>query len=146
MRICCYFDGACGPKNPGGTIGYGAEVYADNKNGEKLVSHAGGIKASRLNSNNVAEYRALRWLLEWLLENNLNNEHITIYGDSQLVAKQMNKRWRIRDGRYMSEALLCEKFLESFTDCRIRWIPREKNTSADELSKEGMQLISIASS
>ncbi len=75
--IICFIDGCCEPCNPGGIASYGVVVLRDG-----LLIH----EASRLfmpipgkekeTSNNVAEYSALRYLLKWLISQNLNNEPI----------------------------------------------------------------------
>ncbi len=57
MSIRAYFDGACEPINPGGTIGFGAVIfdYAGHE-----IWHASGISrpndGPQQTSSNVAEY------------------------------------------------------------------------------------------
>jgi ribonuclease HI len=138
-NIICYFDGACGPMNPGGDMGFGAEIRSTRPN-DVLATYYGGLPASPRNSSNVAEYKALRWTLEWLIDNEMTDASITIVGDSMLVVNQMSGRWRIKNGFYVSEALMCKKLLRGFSRCVIHWVCREKNARADELSKMGIIL------
>jgi ribonuclease HI len=136
--IECYFDGACAPQNPCGYMGYGAIVIKDNQ----CVPLFDGQLKHPSNSNNVAEYLAFELVLDNL--EGTKNRNIQVYGDSQLVVKQMTHRWRIKEGLYKDTALRCyDKLAELWKDnnIRINWIPREQNTDADELSNEGIKKV-----
>jgi ribonuclease HI len=142
-NIVAYFDGACEPVNPGGYASFGAVIFIDGVKVwelSKLFVPQKGRESET--SNNVAEYSGFIAILEYLLENKLNNEEIQIYGDSMLVLCQMlmddpkwHKRWEIKDGFYVPLALKAKKLLEQFPKIKGEWIPREKNSIADELSK-----------
>lgn len=120
----CYIDGSCGPKNPGGSMGIG--FYYDGHKGSFV------IEACPTNTNNVAEYIALQTILVHLQDIGVTDA--VIYSDSKLVVNQMNKKWRIGRGTYAFYAEICKRLL-SESEHRIKWIPREENTLADELSK-----------
>jgi len=141
--IEAYFDGACEPVNPGGTAAYGVVVYKDKKRiwqqSKLFVPMRGREKET---SNNVAEYSAFLSLLHYLLDHKLNEEKIIVYGDSMLVLCQMlmdhpewHKRYRIKRGFYVGLALQAQMLMWRFPKMEGHWIPREKNTIADELSK-----------
>lgn len=130
--IVCFFDGCCEPRNPGGNMGVGAVIF---KNGVKVNTHSGFMPAKNTNSNNVAEYAALEWILETLLEQGLSDQPILIYGDSKLVIEQMRGAWRIKDGFYVQKALACQQLLKNFRNIKLQWIPRDENCYADDLSK-----------
>jgi len=132
--IKCYFDGCCEPKNPFGNMGTGAVILKDNI---PVFNNSQFIPESRLNSNNVAEYLALEKILIWLSENEVLENTIFIYGDSNLVINQMRGLWKIKSGLYTEHALRCRKLVsESKLKLVFTWIPREKNTIADDLSKD----------
>ncbi len=132
--IEAYFDGCCEPVNPGGTAAYGAVIFI---NGVKVWQGSQiFLPASGQTSNNIAEYSGFKAILEYLLTNGLNNEPIEIRGDSNLVIQQMFGSWRIKQGIYVPLALECRSLLEKFSQIKGRWIPREENTFADELSKK----------
>jgi ribonuclease HI len=142
-KIVAYFDGACEPINPGGYAAFGAVIFIDGvriwESSKLFVPQIGREEET---SNNVAEYAGFLAILEYLLEKKLNNEEIQIYGDSMLVLCQMlmddpqwHKRWKIKDGFYVPLALQAQKLLELFPKIQGEWIPREKNSLADELSK-----------
>jgi len=136
-HIIAYFDGACAPYNPAGFMGMG--MYIEHfMYGDKWFD---GEAKNYSNSNNVAEYLAVIGILKRL--ENVKGEVIKIYGDSQLVVKQMTGEWKIKEGRYMEHALLAKallKNLEKHNIVVIRWIPRYENVIADDLSNEGVKL------
>ena len=140
--IEAFFDGCCEPINPGGTAAYGAVILKDgvriwetSRIFRPVKGHEGAT------SNNVAEYSGFQSILIYLLDQGLNEEAITVHGDSQLVIRQMfggggfKKKWQIRGGHYAQIAFRCRELLRRFPGIRGEWIPREENTLADELSK-----------
>jgi len=127
----CYFDGACEPVNPGGAIGAGICI---NDTTDSFY-----LKPDPLNTNNMAEYMAFNRVLELLA--NKTDSVINIFGDSMLVVMQMNGKWGIKKGSYLNEALKSSKLfneLERNNKITLRWIPREQNEKADELSKNAI--------
>jgi ribonuclease HI len=133
-----YFDGACEPVNPGGTMGFGAVVTTVADQGQltgNIIWKAAGISDDKPSSNNIAEYTALLTLLEYFIEAGLTGAEITIFGDSKLVSEQMAGRWRIGAGLYVPAAHQAKRLLAQFSNIRFRWIPRQQNQLADELSK-----------
>lgn len=131
--ITAYFDGACAPINPSGTMGMGAYILEQDT---QIFSDSQMIEAQKGNSNNVAEYLALEMVLDFLLENGYNGENILVMGDSRLVINQMRGQWKISEGYYKEVALRCKDKVRYFTNIKFEWIPREKNTLADELSNK----------
>lgn len=131
--IKCYFDGCTEPVNPYGNMGMGAIIIRDNVS---IFKHSSFIPASKENSNNVAEYLALEKILIWLSENKIVEQTVFIYGDSKLVINQMNGSWRIKHGLYKDHAIRCKSLLGKVAVKLVfKWIPRELNTIADDLSK-----------
>lgn len=127
-----WIDGACEPINPGGTGGWGSYVK---KGDEVWWEGSGVIPASPETSNNVAEYMALLKTLEWALNLELKDEEILIQSDSKLVINQMFGTWRIKDGFYVLTAIQAKELLKKFSNIKGKWVPREANQKADELSK-----------
>jgi len=83
----------------------------------------------------VAEYSGFKTILDYLIEHDLTRSQIIVYGDSKLVIKQMFGRWRIKSGYYVPIAKVCKALLKQFPNITGKWIPREQNGLADELSK-----------
>lgn len=134
-KVVCWFDGACGPNNPGGYLGMGIIVYQ----GGEYYTKFEGEKKRIINSNNVAEYKAFIMVLERI--GDLKGKDITIYGDSNLVIQQMKGLWKIKGGMYKEYALQAKAIMKMITtnnDVSLEWIPRESNEEADNLSNEGI--------
>lgn len=146
MKITAYFDGACEPINPGGYASYGAVVFIDGKRvweKAKLFKPKPGRRHET--SNNVAEYSGFKAILDYLVSlRTAFDADITIYGDSALVIYQnsidprYNKKWQVRGGFYVPICKKAQKILPKFTNLTLKWIPREENSIADELSKRGL--------
>lgn len=133
----CFFDGACEPKNPGGNMGIGALIYS---NETVIKTHSEYISASPANSNNVAEYLGILWVLETLLQllPDQAGAKVEIKGDSKLVVMQLTGLWKIKKGLYASYATeargkLAE--LKKVAEVAITWIPGHTNIEADKLSR-----------
>jgi ribonuclease HI len=113
-------------------MGYGAVIYQD---GKVLKEYSGFEGAAFGNTNNVAEYKAVLWLLEQE-ELNAPDVEITVYGDSRLVINQLGiKNWCIRKGSYVFFAEIAKQKISHKKNIKFVWIPREQNAYADYLSK-----------
>lgn len=121
-------------------MGIGVAVFV---NDEFDPDYSKGLFMGTQGTNNIAEWEALKKSLDivLLLSKVHEDARFTIYGDSQLVVRQFNGVYRIRKPHlapYFRECRLValqipEKVLEG-----VIWIPREKNTEADKLSKAGI--------
>ena len=136
MKIIAYFDGACEPVNPGGTASFGAVVFVDGNRVWETSQIFYPIKGKENEtSNNVAEYSGFVSILEYLLEMGYEKEEIHVFGDSNLVIKQMFGTWKMRKGFYIPIAKKAKVLVKKFKNMKGFWIPREENSIADELSK-----------
>ena len=128
--IECWFDGACGPKNPGGRASYGWVAIVDGERftGSAIVGSGTGM------SNNVSEHAGLAAVLEFLMARGLREREIIIRGDSRLVVEQINGRWRAKRGLYIEQYRRAAWLAGQFPCLRLQWIPREQNAEADALS------------
>lgn len=135
MKIDCFVDGACEPRNPGGTGSWGAYAVSD---GVVVIEECGVIGDGPTISNNVAEYAALFEALKLIKEKFGTTPDITVFSDSQLVIKQMNREWPVRQGLYVEMAQKALHFATQFPMITYVWIPRDRNTFADALSKRAL--------
>lgn len=132
------FDGSCEPKNPGGTGGWGYVIYDATRPDHELATGYGLLPASPTMTNNVAEYTAALECLRRFVALELDGS-LVLRGDSKLVIEQMSGRWRVKAGHYIpvyreAAALV----LAHRIPVRWEWVPRELNSRADELSKQGL--------
>jgi ribonuclease HI len=133
-KIECWIDGACEPKNPGGTASWGVYIVEEGASTE----HWGIVGSGDEMSNNVAEYAALTEALKLVKKHFGTEVELSIYGDSQLVIQQMNRKWKIHGGLYFDHAQCALHLLLEFPIVKLHWIPRERNTFADALSKRAL--------
>ena len=137
MGLMVYIDGACEPVNPGGTGSYGLIV----RDGDKVLISLGAVVGrGKTMSNNVAEYSGLIAFLKWYIAGvKSGNGPPVVHSDSKLLVMQMTGEWKARGGLYLpwhtaAKGLICQHHLS----IRFKWIPREENTEADELSKRAI--------
>lgn len=133
-----YFDGACEKTNPNGNLGIGSFVL--DKERKMIFRYSKFISQREMpkNSNNVAEYMAFISVLEYFIENNLQNEKIIVCGDSQLVIRQMTREYGCNGGIYEPYYHKALKLCGKFTNISFEWVRREFNTIADDLSKQAL--------
>ena len=130
--ITVFYDGCCEPRNPGGNAGFGAVIYVHNREAKRLSLYT---PAHPENSNNVAEYKGLTCALEWLLENSFEKNKVRFFGDNMMTVMQMNGKWKARSGMYIPHYMKARDLGKKFKNLKFKWIPREQNDIADDLSK-----------
>ncbi|MBI5046567.1 ribonuclease HI family protein [Candidatus Micrarchaeota archaeon] len=127
--IIAFTDGAC-LGNPG-PMGIGIVVYRDGMIVEELSEYIGH------GTNNIAEYTAIIKALETV--HSMGDIEVHIKSDSELIVRQLNNEYKVKDPKLapLKEAVdkLCNGIKVSFEH-----IPREKNSIADGLSKEGAEI------
>lgn len=129
-----YFDGSCGPRNPGGTAAFGFVIKRD---GETIYRGYGRAGSGPDMSNNLAEYEGLYQAMCRVKED-FPEEKATFYGDSTLVINQMNKVSQAKKGLYLpyykKSAELAEPYIQR-QQWSFEWIARDLNSEADDLSQ-----------
>ena len=130
-----YTDGLAEPRNPGiGT--YGFVIYQD---GEEL-QQGRGFDGDPV-SNNHAEYVGLIEALKAVAR--FSDSEIVVKSDSKLLVNQMAGDWKVSkkalkgktEGTYVDKYLEARELASRFAKIEFRWIPREENLVADELSR-----------
>jgi ribonuclease HI len=116
--------------NPGpGSLG----VVIYNTQGEIIAEHK---KCLGICTNNVAEYQALIKTLEMAIE--LQLKSLLIRSDSQLLVKQMQGHYKIKDEKMKALNQKVQVLLKSFDKVEFCHIPRTENTLADQLANEAL--------
>jgi ribonuclease HI len=82
-------------------------------------------------TNNVAEYRALLLGLE--RAGALGAREVEVIGDSELVVKQVNGDYRVRNAAIRPLHAAALAALAGFDSWRLRHVPRAQNAEADAL-------------
>lgn len=85
-------------------------------------------------TNNIAEYKSVIMALTWLHKNSKKKTSITLILDSQLVVKQLNGDYKIKN-KTLKELAFFIKRLERKIESTVtyQWYPRSKNRVADRL-------------
>jgi len=87
-------------------------------------------------TNNVAEYEGLLMGLEALLQ--LKKKRIRVQSDSQLLVRQLNGEYRVKDEKLKTLFEKAIALLRQFEAYRILHVPRELNKLADRLANKGI--------
>jgi ribonuclease HI len=87
-------------------------------------------------TNNVAEYEALLMGLEALIA--LGKKNIRVQSDSQLMVRQLNGQYRVRDARLQALFERARDLLRHFDRCTILHVRREANKLADKLANRSI--------
>ena len=87
-------------------------------------------------TNNVAEYEGLLMGLEALLK--ASKKRIRVQSDSQLLVRQLNGEYRVKDEKLKMLFQKAVTLLRQFESCRIVHVPREENKLADRLANKGI--------
>lgn len=130
--VQCWFDGAASP-NPGGRGGYGVVVK---RNGRTIFKDFGFFGQGPEISNNAAEYAGVIVAMRYLFASRIKSA--TIFGDSNLVIRQMSRRGKASRGLYIPYYLTARELRDRLPEVKFKWIPREENFEADELSNLGI--------
>lgn len=127
-----WFDGATKASNPG-LRGIGGVLKGPA--GELIeVSEEVGQ-----GTNNEAEYIALMAVLDAAVTARV--EKLVVYGDSQLVIRQVNGEWFIKSKELVPLCKTAVELKAQIPHVTLCWIPREENTEADALSKKAIGVI-----
>lgn len=120
-----YCDGAS-RGNPGPAS---AAAVAYLPSGEILTSRA---KRLGRTTNNIAEYHAL--ILGLLLARDLDVKKVYFKLDSQLVVKQLNGEYRIKNEKLKALAKRVKELESFFDECEYQHVYRSSNKEADKLA------------
>ena len=119
-----YIDGAS--KGNPGPSGIGVVICQGEDTLKNISSYIGNA------TNNIAEYTALIYALQEALV--LKAEAVTIKTDSQLLARQLNKIYKVKHANIIGLYHQAVRLLSAFKETCIINIPREENCGADKLA------------
>ena len=133
-KISLYIDGAS-RGNPGPS-GIGVVILGeDDKKLKEVYKYIGNT------TNNIAEYNALVYGLDEALM--LRADEVILNLDSELVVKQLNGEYKVRDANirlFFDKAL---HILKSFKHFEINHIDRSLNKEADRLANKAINLAGL---
>lgn len=124
MQLFIYTDGGA-RGNPGPAA---AGIVIKNAQGDTLSSFGEYLGET---TNNQAEYRALVYALNKAQE--LGGSEIFCFSDSELMVKQLNHEYKMRNAELAPLFLKIHNLSLGFKKISFQHIPREKNKEADLL-------------
>lgn len=130
MKVIVEADG--GSRGNPGPAGFGCVVWADD-HATVLAEHKQAIGVT---TNNVAEYRGLIAGLEEARR--LGADEVSVRMDSKLVVEQMAGRWKVKHPAMAELHQQARALASTFDAVSFSWIPRERNSHADQLANEAM--------
>lgn len=128
-KLITYTDG--GSRNNPGPAACG--VVIQNERGENVFT---GSKFLGTATNNEAEYGALIFALEKAGGLLKEGGEVCCYLDSELVVKQLNRIYKVKDEKMKRLFAEVVKLSLDFDKVEFIHIPREKNKLADKLVNE----------
>src|SRR3989344_2530241 len=129
MKLKTYSDG--GARGNPGPAAIGVVVYSET--GSVLFQVGEYIGET---TNNQAEYKALIVAMEKAL--GFGGTHVTCYLDSELVVKQMQGKYKVREEGLQALATQALKMIKNFSSVEFVHVRREKNKLADKLVNEAL--------
>lgn len=123
MTYSSFTDG--GSRNNPGPAGIGGVLYDD---AGKLIDDVSEYIGTA--TNNEAEYRALIAILNKALQHNVENIHCFL--DSELLVKQLNGEYRVKNERMKPLFAEVQALKSRFDSIDFTHVFREKNTEADK--------------
>jgi ribonuclease HI len=87
-------------------------------------------------TNNQAEYQALLIGLQEAVK--LAPARLTVRMDSELIVKQLNGEYRVRNRDLQPLHDRARELMEQLTDVKVVHVPREENVDADRLANQAI--------
>jgi ribonuclease HI len=116
-----------------GNPGPAAFAFIIQKQGSPAIEENGLLGTT---TNNMAEYTALLKALERAAE--LGGKRLIVYSDSELLVKQMNGEYRVKNPDLRVLYDRAKELIEQFEHVTIRHVRREQNSRADELCNQAL--------
>jgi len=126
LSVLIHIDG--GARGNPGPAGAGVVIQDAN---DQTVLFEGGFFLGRA-TNNVAEYQGLVQALARAAA--LGAKVVEIRSDSELLVRQMNGQYRVKNAGLKPLHEEAAKLRDGFERCVIRHVRRESNTAADRLA------------
>jgi len=129
MKLTLYSDG--GARGNPGPAGIGVVIYNTEKQIVDKLSEFLGVA-----TNNQAEYRAILAGIKKVKQ--LGATEVECYLDSELVVKQLNREYKVKNKDLAPLFLEVYNLSLGFKRITFTHIPRELNAVADALANEAM--------
>src|SRR5207249_806073 len=135
LTLRTYFDGSCGPTNPGGVAAYGFLIR--NEAGQIIHESSGRIGSGPGFTNNVAEFESIYQAMLWIHQHHPKASAL-FYGDSSLVVSILRGEAQAKKGKYLPYYQKTIELARPYLargQWQVHWIQRDLNSEADELAQ-----------
>lgn len=130
LKLVIHVDG--GARGNPGPAGLG--VYIQDEEGNVLLRHSRYLGDDL--TNNQAEYMAV---VDGLVHAQaLGADEVEMYMDSELVVKQLNHEYKVKNEELAKLFVRVWNMITSFKKTKFIHVPREKNLEADKLVNEAI--------
>lgn len=92
-------------------------------------------------TNNFAEYNGL--ILALSIANKMGADNLEVFSDSELLVRQFNGEYKIKDKELLNLMLKIKKETSRFTSITLSYVPRKMNSHADKLVNKILNRASI---
>jgi ribonuclease HI len=120
-----YVDG--GARGNPGPAAIGFVVYDATRNEKYRFGSSIGVQ-----TNNFAEYSALIEALTYLHSQNIDTK-TTIYSDSELIVRQINGIYRVKDDKLIPLYKKALELMHGMHEVQVQHVRREENKTADRI-------------
>jgi len=128
MTLTIHIDGAAR-----GNPGPAAFAYIIAEHGKQVIEEKGCLGDT---TNNIAEYTALVRALERATQ--LGAKRLIIHSDSELLVKQMNGQYKVKNEGLRPLFLQAKHLARKFDLVTLKHVPRAQNSHADQLCNEAL--------
>lgn len=136
QKLTIFTDG--GARGNPGPAGIGVVIYDDKDNEMSSVSESIGTA-----TNNVAEYKAVVRALEHVatIVDDTKAIKITLKLDSQLVERQLNGAYKVKDAGMKELHAEAKELIEQYSSVEFIHVKRELNKVADKLVNQALDAL-----
>jgi len=145
MNIDLRFDGAVRVSKLGTEMGWGVAVFVEGRYEDEFCV-TGGSLGFPTSSVNIAEWEgciaAMKLAYDLFGPERDPEDIITVYGDSEVIVKQFNQEYTMKE-KFYEYYNRAKEYADKMGIKKIIWQERKFNKHADVLSKIGLQQILI---
>lgn len=133
------FDGSCNNHLDKPSMGIGVAVFLEEVYQEELsrAIHISADSREEKLTSNVAEWQACIEAMKVAVGLRQDGYAIFVFSDSQVITNQFNGDFYINKPEFREASRTAHFYAQKAGVSKIKWIPREENQEADDLSKLG---------
>lgn len=134
------FDGACNNHLEKPAMGVGVAVFLEEVYAEELCRafHVPAESREDKLTSNVAEWQGCIEAMKVAIGLRQDGYVVFVFSDSQVITNQFNGDFYINKPEFREASRTAHHYAQKAGVSKIKWVPREENQEADDLSKLGL--------